>query len=274
MKRSPLQYSAITGAAVAVAVSIFLSAGCTTTLAPATKTPTRTNVPPAPTATFTYSNTNTNTNTPVPTNTPTVGCVTAVNGTSITSSAAPQSYCATMTNGYWAVMGNIATVASNNFDLLGYQTCGGTTFGPSVYPAGYPDWAVWDGNVITLGCIQSQVTLASGSGSYYFQYQNPAQILSAGTSANINVATTDVVMIWDTYLTSGTSYTFTFTAPAAMIIKCHEPSVGSYQTRTQAANFAYGGTAFSITPSTSAWHGIVLGNALASSGTVTINRTP
>jgi len=226
-----------------------------------------------PTVTRTATRTNTVTAS-ASTSTPTPGCAAVTSGGSITSSSVPANYCATMTFGYWAVMGVLATVASNDFNQNGYQSCGGTLFGPSVYPAAYPDWCVWDGNVITLGCIQSQVTLGSGSGSYYFQYQNTTGILSTGTSANINVTASDVALVWDTYLTSGTAYTFTLNAPAAMIIKLHEPSVASYQTRSQATNFAYGGTSFTMTAASSGWHGIVLGNALSSSSTVTINRTP
>lgn len=261
------------GTAIALLITSSLAvalmqSGCTTTSAKntSTATPTWTVVIPTSTPSNTFT----------PTFTATLVCFNATMGTAYTTSISPFDFCGNPTNGYWMVMGLTGPTPTTNYDQLGWQSCGGTQFGPSNYAAGAVDYLLWNGNVSIPSCIKSESYLVSGSGPVWFQWQNTTNQIGAGTPTPITVGAADVVQVFDTNLASGTSYTFNFSAPANMILKIHKPDTGQYQTRGQAANFAYGGSSFSFTPTMSGWHGLVIANnpPLVGSTTVTITRTP
>ena len=121
------------------------------------------------------------------------------------------------------------------------------------------------------------MTQTSGTGDYGIEYANDtANIDVSGTYGEYPMATTDIVRIWDTYLTAGTTYYFRvrpLRGNANLSIALHKSDAGNpstwYQSRADAVAFSNGNGPgrpiyLTYTPSTTDRYGLVVLNNGAS----------
>jgi hypothetical protein len=114
-----------------------------------------------------------------------------------------------------------------------------------------------------------------GSGDYPIEWAAGSAVLFSGSAGPYTMGSNDVVRVWDTQLSSASTYYFSVfptSGDADLGIALFSPSSGNYQDRfdaVAAADSYYGGQPefFQYTASTSAYHGLVIWNVGATSNT-------
>jgi len=219
----------------------------------------------SPSITSTVAPTTTGTQTP---------CVN-LTGTAVTGSSNNATYCVYL-GPRWGGISIQATVTSEDWNLTGHLDCGSsTTFGSSSAAAGMTDYAIWDGSQ-GISCGKGEAVLSSGSSGYtVFPWSNNFNILTlTGGTTIYSMGDWIPFLVFQTTLTAGTPYSFSLTAAAAMMMRLHDPGLGSRLTPAQAVGAASGGYSFGYTPSATSTFALVMTANYAAYGSFTIVRTP
>ena len=191
-----------------------------------------------------------------------------LNATPVTSSAQPGHYRFNQTNNYWAVIG-VRPPPGSDYDLHLYlDNLDSTLLASSSYTGTVVDFIAGDYNHSPLGYYYPKVTLFNGSGSYTVERENGTEQLSSdGTTGTINWTSSNVVKVWDVYLTAGRQYRFTLnmiSGTANVGIALFKSTASAYYAGRSSnaaiadAGGSGGGETFTYTAPASDWYGFIV----------------
>jgi len=195
----------------------------------------------------------------------------------VSTSITPSYYSLYITNYYWWVVG----VRPSDWDIVLYND---TTFTQPI--CGSNDFVVCDaGHTPHPQPYGVKAYRLSGSGNATVEYENGSDMLTAGLNGPFTwaIGQSDVVEIWDVYLTPTNSGTFTLDITSGSadlgfaLFKSN--GVPYYATRSDAvasadANGSGGDENFSYAATSTEWYGLVVWANNTSSATYTIYVPP
>jgi len=183
-------------------------------------------------------------------------------GTSVVTPYLMEDYSFTQSPIYWSAVA--VRKPAEDWDLAVYSgQCGSGILASSTYVAGTTDFVIGDFNHNTLGTYYVNAFKFSGSGGARVEWDDgPDQAAVNGPYQVGTTDGTDLIQVWDVFLTGGTTYGFElnrFGADCKLLV-FRNPSVGTYWTgRVGRVLESSGGVSSYVAPADD-WYGVVVVN--------------
>ena len=188
-------------------------------------------------------------------------------GTVVTASAPPQPYTLSQSSQYWTAVA-VRSAGADNWNIevdqsqAGAPSCVATPLASSARVTGV-DFVVGDFNPghDPAASYYPLVTRASGSGSATVEWDDgPNALVVNGPLVNRTTGPSDVIEIWDVFLSLGNTYTFTFARTGANArLLLFKSDAGAYWAGRNSAQFEVT-TTTTYTPTATGFYGVVVIN--------------
>jgi hypothetical protein len=178
----------------------------------------------------------------------------------------------TQSYGYWSAVA-LRSQAGSDWDLNLYDEEGTTTcltglLASSSYTGDYCDVVVGDYNHTPVGTEYQESYLFSGAEGAVIEWDSGFDILSENEIVQRDTDSTEVVEVWDVFLSAGIQYSFELSAtgyvhdPEMTLLLFQNPGTGSYFAGRNAAVFSLSESEWrgTYTPAQSDWYGLVVVN--------------
>ncbi len=189
-------------------------------------------------------------------------------GTAVPVSSTPALCQFAQSSAFWTAVA-VRPQPGADWDLFLYS---GTTPEPSCTPTGLLasstagvgvlDFVVGDFNHNAPGTYYPSVSRYSGGNATVQWDDGPDVIVPNGSAISGSMATSDLIRVWDVYMSTGTTYTFDFFPTnwsGAHLMLFANITGGTYWAGRSAAHFDVTGTT-TFTPTTTGYYGLVLTN--------------